>query len=192
MTRAPVLLMSFGLVFAACGGPAAPTTQPTQPPGQTAAATTPPVGATATPAQGTPQSTPPPQGGIPTVNAQVIGGPDAGMYQGSADPNCSFGFIGPGIWGVSYGDEATAQGVTGIVVTAQPGETAGTFGFQSSTIFDNARTYTVTNLAGSTDATISVLDGGAGAGASLHIKGPTIDGTAQVELVINCPSVTRP
>jgi hypothetical protein len=192
MKRARVLLVSFGLVVAACGGPAAPTTQPTQPPGQTTAATTQPVGATAPPAQATPQPTPPPQGGSPTVTVQVIGGPDAGLYQGSADPNCSFGFIGPGVWGVSYGNEAITQGVTGIVVTAQPGETAGTFGFQSSTIFDNARTYTVTNLAGGTDSTITVLDGGAGAGASLHIKGPTIDGTAQVELVINCPSVIRP
>lgn len=84
------------------------------------------------------------------------------------------------------------QGLTGIVVTAQPGDSAGTFGFQASAIFDNVRTYQVSNLAGNTDSTMTVTDFGAGAGASLHIKGPTIDGTAQLELVINCPSVVRP
>ena len=69
-----------------------------------AAATTPAAAATTPAAAATTpggQATPPPQGGA-TVVAKLTGGATPGTYTGNGNPNCSFGFLGAGVWGVSF------------------------------------------------------------------------------------------
>lgn len=203
MTRiAAIAPLMLTLILAACGGGTAPTPTPagaTSTPGAPAttpgaAATTPGAAATTPAAVGTPQATPPPVQGNATVTVMVTGGPDAGTYQGSADPHCSFGFLGPGVWGVSYGEADMTTGLTGVQMTAQPGASAIDWAAQMSLIFDaGARTYTVSTMAGGTESTISIIDGGVGDGASIHVNGPAVEaGGVTVQVVVNCPSVTRP
>lgn len=195
MRRSPgatLVLVVLAFAAAACSGGSGPTAtaQVTAPPGGTAAATT--AGAAATTA-GVAATTPapvtqPPAGGQ-TVAVTLTGGPTPGSYTGSANPNCSYGFLAPGTWGVSYGEADMTSGLTGVVLTAQPGSSEGQFAFQVGVIINNSATYTANNMSGNSSAAIQVTDNGST--AVIHITGPTIDGSASMDLTVNCPSVTR-
>jgi hypothetical protein len=194
------LVVGVTVLMAACGSPAAPTppvTVPSTPPA--AAASTPPAAAATTPAAAattpaaaatTPggQATPPPQGGG-TVVAKLTGGATPGTFTGNGKTNCSFGFLGAGVWGVSF-EPAAGDGVQIVVVTAQPGSNPGDWNFSANVATDmtGVTTYVVSNSSGS-GPTIDITDNGAT--ATLHIVGPTLTGDSSVDLTINCPSVTR-
>jgi hypothetical protein len=195
------LVVGVSVLLAACGSPAAstqpPVTVPTTPPAAgattpSAAAATTPAAAATTPAAAatTPggQATPPPQGGG-TVVAKLTGGATPGTFTGSGTPNCSFGFLGAGVWGVSF-EPAAGDGVQIVVLTAQPGSSAGAWNFNANVATDAAgvTTYVVSNSGGS-GPTIDITDNGAT--ATIHIVGPTLTGDGSVDLTINCPSVTR-
>jgi len=180
------IVLTFALCLAGCGGATTSTPTPggaatTSPAG---VATTPPAAAATTPPAGT---TPQPQGGT-TVSVTITGGPDAGSYTGSAAPNCSFGFGAPGTWVVAYDDSDSETGLTGLGVTAQPADTAGEFQFTASVLINNANVYYVGE--GTTPpGVITITD--TGSTATIHVVGPTIDGAAQIDLTVSCPSVLR-
>jgi hypothetical protein len=187
-----VLLLIPALV-AACGGGAAPTPapgQPTQPPGQP----TQPLGQ---PTQPPAQATPAPVGGATTVSVTLTGGAHAGSYTGTADPMCSNGFVGEGVWGTQYsvfegvipGQLSSLQ----LIYNPTGAQLQTTVGI--GPIFDTANGYTEYDITyqyeGHNDSgtgTVAVTDNGAT--AVLHVTGTTADGVG-IDATINCPSVIR-
>jgi len=203
MTRTRLAtLIGVALILGACGGSATPTSPVASTPG--AAATTPaaaattPVAATTAVASATPgaasatpggQATPPPQGGTGTVVATLTGTTPAGTFTGTGNPNCSFGFLSPGTWGVSFSPNAGDQ-LQNVVVTAQPGASAGEWAFTAQVSNDPSGSVTwIVSNTGAAGPTIDITDNGPT--ASLHIVGPLTGSAGTMDLTINCPSVTR-
>lgn len=181
-----VLLLS--MLIAACGGGAGPSATPggpTAPPGQpTPALTAPPV-ATAPPAGGT------------TVTVVLTGGAHAGSYTGTADPLCTNGFMGAGVWGTQYSvmEGISAGQLSSVQLIYNPvgAQLRTTVGI--GPIFDTANGYTEYEITfqyeGHNDSgtgTVQVAD--SGSTAVLHLIGTTADGVG-IDATINCPSVTR-
>ena len=188
MRRYSGALVLILILMTACGGGGAPTATPggpTVPPGQpTPASTAPPV-ATAPPAGGT------------TVNVVLTGGGHPGTYTGTADPLCTNGFMGQGVWGTQYSvSEGIGPGqLSSVQLIYNP------VGAQLQTsvgigpIFDTANGYTTYDITfqyeGHNDSgtgTVEVTD--SGATAVLHVTGTTADGVG-IDATINCPTVTR-
>lgn len=182
LTLATLFVLS--AVLAACGGGAAPTRAPgqqTQAPGQATPVPVPTVGSQPNPA--------PPVGGA-TVSVTLTGGPTPGNYVGNANPNCSFGFLSPGTWGVSYADDAGGAGLTGVVLVSQPAASGASQGsFSVSVTIGTSALYSVVSAAGSANPAIQISDNGAT--AVIHASGGTLDGAGALDITVNCPSVTR-
>jgi len=118
----------------------------------------------------------------------LTGGPTPGSYVGSANPNCSFGFLGPGVWGISYADDTGGSGITGVVLVSQPADSGGV-GFSISVTIGTSALYTVLSAGGSPTPSMQVTDNGAT--AVIHVSGGTLDGTGTVDVTVNCPSIVR-
>jgi hypothetical protein len=187
-----VLLLIPALV-AACGGGGAPTAapgQPTQAPGQ-------PTQAPGQPTSPPAQTTPAPVGGATTVSVTLTGGAHAGTYTGTADPLCSNGFMGEGVWGTQYsvfeGIEAGELSSLQLIYNPVGAQLKTTVGI--GPIFDTANGYTEYDITfqyeGQDDSgtgTVQVTDGGTT--AVLHVTGTTADGVG-IDATVNCPAVTR-
>lgn len=189
-------LVIVGFMVGACGGPGVPTASL---PGAPA---TPPAGAS-------PATTPvqPPAAGAGTVSVTLAGGPDAGTYTGSDNPNCSFGLIGPGGWGVQYSiSEAAADQLSSLqVVSAAPGMADDEDAFFEGTEFLMTVTIGTLFAEGSREYEVAVRTEAAdeessgtgsaqmtdnGSTAVLHATGTTADGVG-IDATVNCPSVIR-
>ena len=140
-----------------------------------------------------------------TVLVTLVGGPDAGSYQGGADPLCTNGLIGPDGWGVQYSiADAPADSLSSVQVIASAEGRAddedamfsGVAFKLTVTIGDLAtgRSYDVTVASADADfetsgqGSASVED--RGATAVIHATGTTADGV-EIDATINCPNVTR-
>jgi len=184
--RRVMFIFASSALLAACGGTAGPTPAPSGPQ------------PTAPPAQATPtgQPTAPPAPGGTTVNVTLTGGAHAGTYTGTADPLCSFGLAGEGVWGTQYSVfEGIAAGQLSslqLIYNPDGAQLQTTVGI--GPIFDTANGYTEYEITyqyeGHNDSgtgTVQVTDGGST--AVLHVTGATADGVG-VDATINCPSVT--
>jgi hypothetical protein len=117
---------------------------------------------------------------------------EAGAYTGSANPNCSYNFMGKGVWAVSFVDNHAAAGQVGVanvvgVVSTQdeankrfsvavtigpPGGGGGSFSFDRTT------------------GTGSMEVDDTGTSASIHVIAERADGV-QLDMTVNCPTVSR-
>jgi hypothetical protein len=166
------------LLLVACGGGPAQTAAP---PGVTQA----PGVATPAPGVATPAAPPPVGGAVATVI--LTGGPDAGTYTGSENPNCSFGIVGEGIWGTQYSTATAGAGQLSSIQTIIPpaGSTDAEFSMTVTIgVLFEGNDYGLTSETGSAQVT----DGGAT--AVIHATGTTEDGVT-MDVTINCPSVFR-
>ncbi len=194
---AVVVFLVIGVV-SACGGGAAPTQAP-------AGATT-GVGGQPTPqgAQPTPAAVQPtPQVGQPvpsttTVVVTLTGGPDAGTYAGSDNPNCAYGFMGESVWSTSYSilEGAAMDELSEANFVYGPSTSDSNLELQASVgigpLFDpqNFREYEInpdfSDIGGT--GTAEIQDGGNT--AVIHWTGTTKDGVG-IDATVNCPSVAR-
>ena len=189
MRSALITLACTALLAAACGGGGPATT--TQPVG----ATEPPIGQTSAPqpTQAPPAATdvppattsepPPATGDVATVT--LTGGPDAGTYNATGNPNCSDGFVGTGVWGAQLIDESGTSELTTIqMVIPEEG------------IEDAHLNLSVTIGPVLSGTTYSLFDVGTGditdngSSAVLHINGTTDEGVT-IDATVNCAFITR-
>lgn len=191
--RAPALALSAAFVIAAaCGGG---TTTPT--------GAAQPTGGVQPTSAGQPTSAPVQPGG--TVATVVLtGGPDAGTYTGNAEPNCSYGLIGPEGWGVQYSTVDVPDNGLGSVqiVSAAPGRESDEGAFFDGVSFLMTVTIGPSLGENSRDYEVRVSDDDEASGtgsaqvqdntstAVIHATGTTEDGVT-MDVTINCPSLTR-
>ncbi len=181
------------VILVACGGGPAATPQPG---GQQ----------TLAPGQPTQAPAPPPAGGE-SVSVTLTGGPDAGTYTGTDNPNCSLGIIGPNGWGTQY---SVADGPDNALsslqlVSAAPGMADDEEAFFQGTEFlitvtigtlfaDSSRDYEVAKYTENADkdstGTGSATVADTGSTAVIHATGTTADGVG-IDATVNCPSVIR-
>lgn len=120
----------------------------------------------------------------------LTGGPTPGSYVGSANPNCSHGFLGAGVWGVSYADDGGGAGLTGVLIVSQPAALGADQGsFSVSVTIGTSTLYSVLSDGVSENPLIQITDNGAT--AVIHASGGTIDGAGAVDVTVNCPSIIR-
>jgi hypothetical protein len=137
----------------------------------------------------------------------LTGGPDAGTYTGSDNPNCSTGLIGPNGWGVQYSiaNAADNQMSSLQVIQAAPGKADDENAFFKGTEFSMTVTIGDIVAEGNRDYEIAVRTenaeresvgtgsaqiADAGATAVIHATGTTADGVA-IDATVTCPSITR-
>jgi len=182
-------LCAAALMVSACGGGAVATAPParTTGPGQ---ATPAPVQATPAPAQATPapvQGTPAPNpGGDATATVILTGGPDAGTYTASGNPNCSDGLVGAGIWGAQFSIDAADGQLSSIQVVAPDAGVEDAHFSLSVTIGPLLSGTTYSRLDG--DGASQVTDNGST--AVIHATGTTDEGVA-IDATVVCPAVFR-
>jgi hypothetical protein len=154
---------------------------PTSGPGQ---ATSAPVQATPAPAQST--QPPPNPGGGTTATVTLTGGPDAGTYGASGNPNCSYGLVSAGIWGAQFSIDAGEGQLSSIQIVAPDAGVEDAHFSLSVTIGPLFSGTTYSRLDG--DGASQVTDNGAT--AIIHATGTTDEGVA-IDATVNCPGVFR-
>ena len=197
MRALSIAVLMTGLLAAACGStPAGTGSAPTT----AGAGQATPSGATSTP-------TTAPAGGGQSVSVTLTGGPDAGTYTGTDNPNCSVGIVGPGGWGTQYSVADAADDQLSSLQLVSPAAGAeddpdsmfsGTKFLMTVTIGPlaetSARTYEVQVVTENSDdepsgsGSARVVD--SGATATIFANGTTADGVA-IDAIVNCPLVTR-
>lgn len=140
-----------------------------------------------------------------TVLVTLTGGADAGSYEGTEDPLCSKGLIGPDGWGVQYSiADAPVDGLSSVqLIAAAEGEADDDEAMFSGVTFkltvtigdlSTGRSYDVTVATDGAEAETSGQGSASvddrGATAVIHATGTTADGV-EIDATINCPNVTR-
>ena len=190
------------IVLAACSAAPGTTQQPT---GQ-ATASAPSGTATLPAATGTPPASAPPAGGTQTVSVTLTGGPDAGTYTGTDNPNCSLGLSGANTWGTQFSIIGAGQEqLSSFQLVAPEGGVPDPESMFGGTVFlmtvtigpfegTGSRAYEIAIYTEDSDkpttgyGAADVTDNGAT--AVIHATGGTYDGVA-IDATVTCPSVTR-
>ncbi len=128
----------------------------------------------------------------------LTGGPDAGTYTGSDNPNCANGFMGENTWSTQYSilEGAAMDELSEANFVYGPSTSDSNLELQASVgigpLFDpqNFREYEInpdfSDIGGT--GTAEIQDGGNT--AVIHWTGTTKDGVG-IDATVNCPSVAR-
>jgi hypothetical protein len=131
------------------------------------------------------------------VTVVLTGGPDAGTYSGSGEPNCANGFMGENVWSTNFNvfEGAGVDDLSEAILVYGPStgdgqEVKASIGIGPLFDPEDFREYeidpSISDIGGTGSAEIQ--DGGST--AVIHFTGATDDAVG-IDATVNCPSVAR-